>query len=108
MKYIFAVIITLVSLVITDIAFAQVHVKGYTRKNGTYVQPHMRSNPDGNASNNWSTKGNTNPYTGAAGTHNPDNYGGGYHQPSNSGYNSSYDGYGNSNRNSSSQYDINQ
>ncbi len=50
------------------IAGGPVHVRGYVRKDGTYVAPHYRSAPDGNFSNNWSTKGNFNPYTGAAGT----------------------------------------
>lgn len=45
-----------------------VHVRGYTRKDGRYVQPHYRSAPDGNPYNNWSTKGNVNPYTGKPGT----------------------------------------
>jgi tetratricopeptide (TPR) repeat protein len=45
-----------------------VSVRGYYRSNGTYVQPHMRSAPDGVFSNNWSTKGNVNPYTGVPGT----------------------------------------
>ena len=45
-----------------------VSVRGYTRSNGTYVAPHYRSSPDGNFSNNWSTKGNINPYTGEEGT----------------------------------------
>lgn len=45
-----------------------VRVRGYTRKDGTYVAPHYRSKPDGNFSNNWSTKGNINPYTGKEGT----------------------------------------
>jgi len=44
-----------------------VHVNGYFRKNGTYVQPHYRSAPDGNFYNNWSTEGNINPYTGEEG-----------------------------------------
>ncbi|MBX9348692.1 hypothetical protein K5M36_16520 [Chromobacterium vaccinii] len=48
---------------------APVSVKGYFRKDGTYVQPHMRSAPDGISGNNWSTVGNTNPYTGKPGTH---------------------------------------
>ena len=39
-------------------------VNGYFRKDGTYVQPHYRSNPDGNPYNNYSFPGNTNPYTG--------------------------------------------
>ncbi len=45
-----------------------VSVHGYTNKNGTYVASHMRSHPDGDFYNNWSTKGNFNPYTGKAGT----------------------------------------
>ena len=44
-----------------------VSVNGYFRSNGTYVAPHMRSAPDGNFSNNWSTVGNANPYTGEEG-----------------------------------------
>jgi hypothetical protein len=52
-------------------AFSQVRVKGYTRKDGTYVAPHVRSRPDGNSSNNWSTQGNSNPYTGTPGTKQP-------------------------------------
>ena len=47
---------------------AAVHVRGYVRKDGTYVAPHYRSAPDGNFQNNWSTKGNVNPYTGEDGT----------------------------------------
>lgn len=45
-----------------------VRVKGHYRKNGSYVQPHKRSSPDYSKSNNWSSKGNYNPYTGKAGT----------------------------------------
>lgn len=45
-----------------------VSVHGYTRSNGTYVSPHHRSAPDGSFSNNWSTRGNVNPYTGKVGT----------------------------------------
>lgn len=45
-----------------------VRVRGYIRKDGTYVAPHYRSAPDGNFNNNWSTKGNINPYTGKEGT----------------------------------------
>jgi len=49
-------------------AVADVAVKGYYRKDGTYVAPHMRSSPNGTTSDNWSTYGNVNPYTGKAGT----------------------------------------
>lgn len=49
-------------------AQAPVFVHGYVRQNGTYVQPHYRSAPDGIRENNWSTWGNVNPYTGKVGT----------------------------------------
>lgn len=45
-----------------------VSIRGHVRKDGTYVAPHFRSAPDGNFYNNWSTKGNVNPYTGQAAT----------------------------------------
>lgn len=50
---------------------ADVYVRGYYRKDGTYVRPHYRSSPDGNPYNNWSTKGNINPYTKEIGTKYP-------------------------------------
>ena len=46
---------------------ADVAVGGYTRKDGTYVPPHYRSNPDGFKGNNWGSQGNYNPYTGKSG-----------------------------------------
>jgi hypothetical protein len=51
-------------------SFAQstVYVQGYTRTNGTYVQGHYRTAPDATITNNWSTVGNVNPYTGKPGT----------------------------------------
>lgn len=61
----------ILSLLIPALADAATRVRGYYRKNGTYVAPHYRSNPDGNPYNNWSTRGNVNPYTGAIGTKNP-------------------------------------
>ncbi len=58
-------------------ALADVYVNGYHRKDGTYVQPHYRSDPDGNRFNNFSTRGNVNPYTGKAGSVDPYGAGGG-------------------------------
>lgn len=52
-------------------AEADTHVKGYFRKNGTYVAPHYRSSPNSTKLDNWSTKGNINPYTGKVGTKDP-------------------------------------
>ena len=51
---------------------AQVHVNGYYRENGTYVQPHWRSSPSNTASDNWSTRGNVNPHTGQIGMRSDD------------------------------------
>ena len=51
-----------------------VSVRGYTRRDGTYVQPHVRSATDGNPYNNYSFPGNYNPYTGKTAPGNPDTY----------------------------------
>ena len=61
-------VVATIVLVATAVANADVHVRGYYRDNGTYVQPHYRSDPDGNRSNNWSTYPNVNPHTGKVGT----------------------------------------
>jgi hypothetical protein len=70
-----------------------VHVNGYYRHDGTYVQPHMRTSPDGIKTNNFSYQGNVNPYTGKVGT-NPDsspNYGrSGYYGNAGGGYGGGY------------------
>ncbi len=69
MKRLFFSIIFVVSFFVNNISVnADVYVNGYTRKDGTYVQPYYRSSPDGNPSNNWSTYSNVNPYTGRMGT----------------------------------------
>jgi len=70
---IIVIIIGCFSILVDDID-AAVPVKGYYRKDGTYVKPHYRSNPDGNPYNNWSFPGNTNPYTGKVAPGNPDTY----------------------------------
>jgi hypothetical protein len=50
---------------------AQTYVRGYVKKDGTYVPGHVRSSPNSTTADNWSTKGNVNPYTGKAGTREP-------------------------------------
>ena len=42
-------------------------VSGYTRSNGTYVQSHVRTMPNNTNWDNFSTKGNSNPFTGSTG-----------------------------------------
>lgn len=76
----------LVVLLMSSTVFAQVHVNGYTRRDGTYVQPHYRTAPDNSINNNYSTYPNTNPYTGQQGHVQPD-YGSSYQSPS---YGSTY------------------
>jgi len=46
-------------------------VRGHYKKDGTYVAPHVRTTPNSSKLDNWSTKGNVNPYTGKDGTKDP-------------------------------------
>jgi hypothetical protein len=60
-------------LCVAGTALAQnVHVRGYTRRDGSYVAPHMRSAPNSTTQDNWTTRGNVNPYTGVEGTRSPE------------------------------------
>lgn len=69
-----ALLATSVSASATD-----VYQQGYVRSDGTYVQPHHQTAPNDTRYDNYSTRGNVNPYTGQAGTVNPDRDT--YHQP---------------------------
>jgi len=60
-------ILLVVFVMYCGVAFADTYVKGYYRKDGTYVQPHYRSDSNGTYRDNWSYKGNVNPYTGKKG-----------------------------------------
>ncbi|GAB6121130.1 hypothetical protein [Dysgonomonas termitidis] len=42
--------------------------KGYTKKDGTYVQGHRKTKSNKTNRDNYSTKSNTNPYTGKKGS----------------------------------------
>lgn len=44
-----------------------ISVSGYTRQDGTYVAPSHKTKPDSYQSNNWSSQGNVNPFTGEKG-----------------------------------------
>jgi hypothetical protein len=46
-------------------------VQGHVTSSGTYVAPHVATNPNGTQRDNFSATGNVNPYTGAVGTRNP-------------------------------------
>ncbi|MFD1610856.1 hypothetical protein ACFSCW_03465 [Sphingomonas tabacisoli] len=66
-------------------ADAQRYTRGYVTRNGTYVAPHYSTTPNSTRWDNWSTRGNVNPYTGQVGTKNPYSSYSGY-----SGYSSTY------------------
>lgn len=64
----------LATVIATSVAHAQsstpptTTVHSYKKKDGTVVQSYKRTIPDGTKRNNFSTKGNVNPYTGKKGT----------------------------------------
>jgi hypothetical protein len=43
-------------------------VQGHTISSGTYVQPYVATNPNSTQRDNYGTRPNVNPYTGAVGT----------------------------------------
>ena len=45
--------------------------RGYIKRDGTYVAPSRATNPNSTKIDNWSTKGNFNPYSGKAGSKSP-------------------------------------
>ena len=81
------IVVFLALLFSATLALADTYVRGYYRKDGTYVEPHYRSDANSSKLDNWSTKGNVNPYTGKKGYVDPYSSGTGY--GSNSGYGSS-------------------
>jgi len=58
----------LMVLIVASTAFADDWVNGYTRKDGTYVQGHYRSERNDTVRDNYSYYGNNNPYTGEKGS----------------------------------------
>lgn len=72
------------------VASAQVHVGGYYKNNGTYVQPYVRTAPDSNPRNNYGYPGNYNPNSGGYSTGSPD----AYERNNGNGYGSFGGGYG--------------
>jgi len=62
-------------------------VRGHYRSNGTYVEPYHRTEPNNTVNDNYSTRGNSNPYTGQEGARprqEDNNY---FRQPSSSKWN---------------------
>lgn len=63
--------VALIAFTTAASASAQHYVSGHVTKSGTYVAPHMQTNPNNTIYDNYSTRPNVNPYTGAVGTVNP-------------------------------------
>lgn len=61
-------------------AVADEYVRGYTKKDGTYVAPHYRTSPNSRQNDNYSYQGNQNPYTGEKGYTKDDNNPSSYNQ----------------------------
>ena len=64
MKLLTALLATLV----VSSAWADTYVRPYVRSDGTYVEGHMKSDANSTRSDNYSSRGNTNPYTGERGS----------------------------------------
>jgi hypothetical protein len=65
------VVAALVAFTTTSLMAGQTYVRPHVTKNGTYVEGHQRTTPNGTKTDNYSTKGNINPYTGKSGTVDP-------------------------------------
>ena len=51
----------------STVNYSTLTVSGYSRSNGTYVDSYVRTMPNTTNWDNFSTSGNTNPYTGSTG-----------------------------------------
>ncbi len=63
------------ALLLTVVAFpvlADRVVNGYVKRDGTVVQPHVKTESNRTRSDNYSTQGNKNPYTGKSGSERAD------------------------------------
>lgn len=66
-----AILIGATSFVSVSNVDAAQRVRGYYRSSGMYVQPYYRTSPNSTRFDNYSTRGNYNPYTGRYGTRSP-------------------------------------
>lgn len=75
MKKILLTILLFLTLVLGSFGFVEaraIRVKGYYKPStDSYVQPYYRTSPNRSKFDNYSTKGNYNPYTGKKGYTNP-------------------------------------
>ena len=62
---------TLIATALFSMISEAKYVRVYYKKDGTYVSGYNRSSADSTKINNYSTKGNINPYTGSKGYKSP-------------------------------------
>lgn len=62
-------LITAMAVSIGSADARSLHVSGYHRRGGHYVFSHHRTHANRTRRDNYSSKGNWNPYTGRVGTH---------------------------------------
>ena len=67
-------LVILLSIFMNQSANAGRFVSGYYRKSGTYVAPSYRTRANSTKWDNYSTKGNSNPYSGRKGYKSPWKY----------------------------------
>lgn len=65
-------VLILAVLSVVGVAHADTYVNGYYRSNGTYVQPHYRTDSNSTINDNYTTRPNVNPYNGNVGTRQPE------------------------------------
>lgn len=63
--------VALMMCVLSVHAIAGTRVKPYYKKNGTYVDGYYKTSPNSSRWDNYSTKGNYNPYSGKVGKKSP-------------------------------------
>ena len=86
-KYVLLILLLVVSISVFIVQQVDAgYVRGYFRKDGTYVNGYYRTNPDSSPYNNYSYPGNYNPNTGKTSTGNPSTYLNNYYNNSSSGY----------------------
>ena len=69
MKKLFFTMVVALMAATTVLAQSHKYQRGYTRKStGTYVTGHYKTRSDRTNHNNFSTRGNSNPYTGSKGS----------------------------------------
>ncbi len=66
--------LTLFLLVLAPCSLEAAQIRGHFRRDGTYVYPYRRTNPDRNPYNNYGFPGNYNPNTGRVAPGNPNTY----------------------------------